>query len=91
LSCQFLILVFRVSAPPTTGPCYYGVDTPEKDKLIASQKSIEEIREHIGADSLGYLSTDGLVEAVSKGETMETWNYCSACFTGDYPTEVDAR
>lgn len=79
---------FRVSSPPTTGPCYYGVDTPEKDKLIASKKSIEEIRQYIGADSLGYLSTDGLVEAVAEGETMKTWNYCSACFTGDYPTKT---
>lgn len=76
---------FMVSSPPTTGPCYYGVDTPEKDKLIASHKSIEEIKKYIGADSLGYLSNEGLVSAVAEGENLETWGYCSACFTGDYP------
>ncbi|MGH1468639.1 MAG: amidophosphoribosyltransferase [Bdellovibrionales bacterium] len=79
---------FRVSAPPTTGPCYYGVDTPEKEQLIASSKSIKEIQEYIGADSLAYLSEDGLVSAVSEGESMQSWDYCSACFTGDYPTKV---
>lgn len=81
---------FRVSCPPTTGPCYYGVDTPSKEKLIASNKSIKEICEFIGADSLGYLSNEGLVAAVSEGETLDSWDYCSACFTGDYPTEIEA-
>ncbi len=80
---------FRVSSPPTTGPCYYGVDTPEKEQLIASSKSIKEIQEYIGADSLAYLSNEGLVTAVSKGNTMENWDYCSACFTGEYPTKID--
>lgn len=79
---------FRVSAPPTTGPCYYGVDTPDKDQLIASKKSLKEIQEYIGADSLAYLSEEGLVSAVSEGETMKTWDYCSACFTGDYPHDI---
>lgn len=81
---------FRVSCPPTTGPCYYGVDTPEKAQLIASSKSIKEIQKYIGADSLAYLSNEGLVSAVSEGSTMENWGYCSACFTGDYPTEINA-
>ncbi len=80
---------FRVSCPPTTGPCYYGVDTPRKEQLIASNKSIKEIQEYIGADSLAYLSHEGLVTAVSKGSTLENWDYCSACFTGDYPTEIN--
>ncbi len=79
---------FRVSAPPTTGPCYYGVDTPERKQLIAAEKSLKEIQKYIGADSLAYLSNEGLVSAVSEGETMETWGYCSACFTGDYPHKV---
>lgn len=76
---------FRVSCPPTTGPCYYGVDTPDKEQLIASHKSVKEIQKFIGADSLAYLSNEGLVSAVSEGDSLETWDYCSACFTGDYP------
>lgn len=76
---------FRVSSPPTTGPCYYGVDTPSKDKLIASSMTVEEIKDFIGADSLAYLSNDGLVKSVASGKNLESWSYCSACFTGDYP------
>ena len=71
---------FRVSSPPTTDPCFYGVDTPEKDKLIASHMSNQEVCDYIGADSLAYLSVDGLFESV-KGSND---NYCTACFTGDY-------
>lgn len=76
----------RIAAPPTIGPCYYGVDTPSKEHLIAAQKSVEEIREYIGADSLGYVSLDGLLEAA--GDTKESTSYCSACFTDKYPTEL---
>ena len=74
----------RIAAPPTTGPCYYGVDTPEKSQLIASTHSVEEIRRYIGADTLGYLSTAGLFEAVGGGEK----EFCAACFNGNYPTEL---
>jgi amidophosphoribosyltransferase len=74
----------RIAAPPTTGPCFYGVDTPEKDQLIAANQTLEEIRQYVGADTLGYLSHKGLQEAV-RGEGG---GYCMACFDGDYPTPV---
>ncbi|MEN8145999.1 MAG: amidophosphoribosyltransferase [Campylobacterota bacterium] len=70
----------RISSPPTTDPCYYGVDTPDKDKLIAANMKTEEICEYIGADSLAYLSTDALMRSVSSDRE----NYCTACFTGEY-------
>jgi amidophosphoribosyltransferase len=76
----------RISCPPTIAPCYYGVDTPTKEELIAAQNSIEEIRQYLDADSLGYLSIEGLLESVSDpGGTK----YCMACYTGDYPTRID--
>jgi amidophosphoribosyltransferase len=75
---------FRVSSPPTTGPCHYGIDTPERDELIASSHTVEEIAAHIGADTLGYLSHEGLMTTVGE----ERGNYCAACFTGDYPITV---
>jgi len=71
----------RVSAPPTTGPCFYGIDTPTRSELIASSKSIEDIRKYIGADSLGYLSLEGLLKVVEK----KTPSFCTACFDGRYP------
>src|SRR5690348_2368077 len=74
----------RISCPPTISPCYYGVDTPSKGQLIASNKSVEEIRDYIGADSLAYLSLEGLREACAEGEKT---TYCSSCYTGIYPTE----
>jgi amidophosphoribosyltransferase len=74
----------RISSPPTQGPCYYGIDTPQRRDLIASTKSIEEIRRYIEADSLRYLTEDGLLRAV--GETKErNASYCTACFTLEYP------
>lgn len=74
----------RIASPPTTGPCYYGVDTPQKNELIASQNSLEDIRKYIGADSLAYLSEQGMWAAVNGGP--ET--FCAACFNGDYPTSL---
>lgn len=74
----------RVSSPPTTGPCYYGIDTPQRRELIASAKSIDEIRVFIEADSLGYLSEEGMLNAVSNGDDPQRL-YCTACFTGKYP------
>jgi amidophosphoribosyltransferase len=71
----------RISSPPTTDPCYYGIDTPEKGELIASHNSIEEIAAFIGVDSLAYLSLDGLYRAV--GSTPG--KFCDACFSGNYP------
>jgi len=75
----------RISCPPTISPCYYGVDTPSKKQLIAANKSVEEIREYIGADSLAYLSLEGLKKACGEGEKT---SYCSACYTGKYPTSI---
>ena len=75
----------RISSPPTTGPCFYGIDTPNKEELIASNHSVDEIRKFIGADSLGYLSPQGLYWfEKNHGE----W-FCDACFTGDYPVPVE--
>ncbi len=70
----------RISAPPTIGPCYYGVDTPSKEELIASKMSVEETRKYIGADTLAYLSIDGLLRSVGNDQS-----YCMACFDGNYP------
>ena len=69
----------RISSPPTTDPCYYGVDTPEKDKLISARMSTEEVRDYIGADSLAFISIEGLMRAVGDDQ-----NYCKACFDGNY-------
>jgi amidophosphoribosyltransferase len=74
----------RISCPPTISPCFYGVDTPSKRDLIAANKSVEEIREYIEADSLAYLSLDGLLKSC---ETKEKTGYCTACYTGNYPTQ----
>jgi amidophosphoribosyltransferase len=73
----------RISCPPTISPCFYGVDTPSKKDLIAANNSVEEIRRYIEADSLAYLSLDGLQKAV-RGDTQE--GFCVACYTGVYPT-----
>ncbi|HEY6768965.1 MAG TPA: amidophosphoribosyltransferase [Candidatus Sulfotelmatobacter sp.] len=75
----------RISCPPTVSPCFYGVDTPSKKQLIAANKSIDEIRDYIGADSLAYLSLDGLKKACGEGENLR---YCTACYTGKYPTDI---
>ncbi len=74
----------RISCPPTISPCFYGVDTPSKRDLIAANNSVEEIRQFIEADSLAYLSLDGLLKACD-GE--EHTGYCTACYTGNYPTQ----
>ena len=74
----------RISCPPTISPCHYGVDTPTKSELIASRNSVEEIREFIGADSLGYLSLESLRAAVEDNEG----HFCTSCYTGTYPTEL---
>ncbi len=75
----------RISSPPTTDPCFYGIDTPSKEELIASSQSVEEIRKFIGADSLGYLSPKGLYWfEKNPGE----W-FCDACFTGNYPVPLE--
>ncbi len=75
----------RIAAPPTIGPCYYGVDTPTKDQLIACSHSVDDIRQYIGADSLKYVSIEGLLTAAG-GKNPE--HYCAACFTDQYPTDL---
>jgi amidophosphoribosyltransferase len=80
----------RISCPPTISPCFYGVDTPSKRELIAANKSVEEIRQYIEADSLAYLSLEGLLKSVQDEEKIrdvEKTGYCTACYTGNYPTQ----
>lgn len=73
----------RVSSPPVTNPCYFGIDTPYRSQLVGATKTVDEIKEMIGADSLAYLSIEGLMKA-----TGQTKGFCKACFDGDYPMEV---
>ena len=73
---------FRISSPPVRHPCYYGIDMPTHEELVAHDRSLEEIRESIGVDSLGYLSKEGMLRAV-RGEDVS--GACHACFTGEYP------
>jgi amidophosphoribosyltransferase len=75
----------RISCPPTISPCFYGVDTPTRSELIGSNHTVEEIRRFVEADSLGYLSIGSLRKAVDDEQRHE---YCYACYTGDYPTEL---
>jgi amidophosphoribosyltransferase len=78
----------RISSPPIINPCYYGIDTSTKGELIASKKSTEEIREEMGADSLSYLSVNGLMEGIGRSDKQPNCGQCLACFTGNYPTEI---
>jgi amidophosphoribosyltransferase len=77
----------RISAPPVVSPCFYGIDFPDEDELAAAHRSVEEVRELIGATSLHYLSVEGMQEATTLPEDA----VCRACFTRDYPTRVPAR
>ena len=82
----------RISSPPTKDSCYYGIDTPDKSDLIANDLSVEQIRRYILADSLGYLSLRGLRNSVQKFSKYNVKNnYCVACFTSKYPTEIESR
>lgn len=74
----------RISSPPVTHPCFYGIDTDTQDQLIAATKSVAEIAEQIGVDSLAYLSWEGMLAATGRDPN----GFCSACFTGDYPVEI---
>ncbi len=77
----------RISSPPVTHPCFYGIDTDTQDQLIAATKTVQEIAKHLQVDSLGYLSWEGMLE-----ETHQNTNsFCSACFTGDYPVPVPEK
>ena len=78
----------RIGAPPITHPDFYGIDTPDQEALLAAQNSLEEMRDHIGADSLAFLSVDGLYKAMGypEGRNAERPQFTDHCFTGDYPT-----
>ena len=71
----------RISCPPTISPCFYGVDTPSRSELIAATQDLDQIRDFIEADSLAYLSLDGLLRAVKP----DSKSYCTSCYTGEYP------
>jgi amidophosphoribosyltransferase len=75
---------FRVASPPIVGPCYYGIDTPNREELIAATHSVAEIAAYLGVDSLGYLSLEGMVESSAGDPTR----FCHACFSTQYPTPV---
>ncbi|MGA0199288.1 MAG: amidophosphoribosyltransferase, partial [Prochlorotrichaceae cyanobacterium] len=74
----------RISSPPVTHPCFYGIDTDNQDQLVAANLTLEGIVENIGVDSLGYLSIPGMLKAAQDDDR----NFCKACFTGDYPVAV---
>ncbi|MEL6243163.1 MAG: amidophosphoribosyltransferase [Pseudomonadota bacterium] len=80
---------FRIASPPTAWPCFYGVDTPQREKLLAATMSEEEMREHLSVDSLKFITLDGLYRAVgeAKGRDAQAPQYCDACFSGEYPVE----
>jgi amidophosphoribosyltransferase len=77
----------RISAPPITHPCFYGIDTPTRSELIASSHTTEEIARYITCDSLGYMSHAGMMEALGSDGS----DYCSACFTGAYPIPLSSE
>ena len=79
----------RIASPPTTHSCFYGVDTPEREKLLASKMTVEEMAKNINADSLAFISLDGLYRALGlEGRTNSAPEYCDACFSGDYPISL---
>ncbi len=79
----------RIASPPTTNPCFYGVDTPERDKLLAARYSIAEMAQFIGVDSLAFISMDGLYRAMGEtGRNADRPQYCDACFSGEYPIRL---
>jgi amidophosphoribosyltransferase len=78
----------RISSPPTVSPCHYGIDTPTREELIASSRSPEQIRDFVGADSLGYLSLEGLHASVNGAGAGSKDGFCDACFSNDYPIRI---
>jgi amidophosphoribosyltransferase len=79
----------RISSPPTTHSCFYGIDTPERGELLAARNSVEQMAEQIGVDSLAFISIEGLYHALGKnGRDPAKPHYCDACFTGDYPVPL---
>ena len=76
---------FRISSSPTMHPCYYGIDIPSKEELIASKHPIEDIKDYLGVNSLAYLSNEGMLKSVNSGK-----GFCMACFTGKYPVPLSS-
>jgi len=94
LAAGALEVHFRIASPPTRWSCFYGVDTPERDKLLAARMNEEEMCKHLGVDSLRFVSLDGLYRASGNpaGRDGTSPQYCDACFSGDYPVDPsDAR
>ena len=82
----------RIAAPPTKESCFYGIDTPERSELLAAQMDVPAMAEHIGVDSLAFVSLDGLYRAMGEpGRNPDAPQFCDACFTGDYPTRLSDR
>ena len=81
----------RIASPPTRHSCFYGVDTPERAKLLAAQMSVEQMRDYINADSLAFVSIEGLYRALGEERDAAAPQRCDACFTGDYPTSLTDR
>jgi len=75
----------RISSPPIVSPCFYGIDTPTRQELVAASHKLDEIRKYITADTLGYLSTEGMFKAVYQSPSGENKHFCTACFSGQYP------
>ena len=78
---------FRITTPPISSPCYFGVDMATRSELIAANQTVSEINAHIGSDSLGFLSLEGLMKAIGRGQDK----LCNACFTGRYPIDVQMQ
>ncbi|MFF0829991.1 amidophosphoribosyltransferase [Brevibacillus sp. NPDC003359] len=79
----------RISSPPVMNSCFYGIDTSSREELIASTKSVEEIRQIIEADSLSFLSVEGMIDAIGRMDSAPNRGHCLACFNGEYPTEIE--
>jgi amidophosphoribosyltransferase len=77
----------RLSSPPTSFPCYYGIDTPTRKELISSSHTIDEIGRYITADTLGYLSREGMLRAAGVENGQAAGCFCDACFSGEYPVK----
>ena len=77
-----------ISSPPIKNPCFYGIDTSRRDELIAADNSVEDIRREIEADTLTFISTEGMLDSIGNHDSGETRGHCLACFTGNYPTEI---
>ncbi|MBD1373355.1 amidophosphoribosyltransferase [Hazenella sp. IB182357] len=79
----------RISSPPVINPCFYGIDTPDRDQLIAANQTLEEMRQEIGADTLAFISPQGMIESIGRKTNEHNGGHCLACFTGEYPIAIE--